>query len=288
MRKPPHTRTNPLLRLFRRQEVTPDQQAFYDVMRAFDEQAVGLALQTQVVATPTRRPWYRLTRRRAVLWLVLLLLLAVLGWWAWTTYGVEEEPAPVAAPAPEPAKPLGTGKPPTLPVKQKISWTEAQVKTLPYEARVKVEERLSLLLKEDTFPGAQFNFAFVPGVNAAVKRDDGSLAISGFFHNGFLKDVVPRQVRISCYVDDRILFEKVFTQGFDTWHPDGVYYMDLLFSKDDIRNPETLDRLLVDAGRLRLWKFVVLMDYEMDGRNRHAGDEGVWTYVNAITLYKQS
>lgn len=278
---PSRSKTRPTLSRFRwrgkRQEIehTAGELAFLEAVHALEEGAAATMLGEPLPEEPKR--WWK---KKRWLLLALLLLLLLLGggvWWWWR--GLAAVTLPVTPPkAAAPAQKV------VLPVRQTIRWSELQVQNLKREERDEIEQKLSSVVASAPFQTATFNFLFASNLNQFSKGGNSGLIVSGFFHNGLLKDVKPEKIKVTAMLDDKVILDRTFNGPFGIWEPGDIHLLTLIFDKEDVHNETDIGRLLKDTNLQRFLRFHVSMAYEQNNDYRHAGDEGSWIFLNTQTL----
>jgi hypothetical protein len=242
------------------------QQMSHEALWTYREQAAGLGF-GEGVAQPMIGEERRARRRfsqRAIVWLLALSLLFNVGQgllvYRLLQQNLEDkhrfatpQPAPAISPQPMPD---------VVRISQPIRWTQAQQSGISKEQRMEIEEQFSQLYDPQHFPKGSVNMLFAAGLNNFVRHHDGSISLSFFLHNGYLRNVKPKVVNISAYYEGRLLLNGSFDKKLEELMSGEVHLCDLVFKPDDIRDPKTVDRLVASPGEQAKLRFDVRLSYD--------------------------
>lgn len=241
--------------------------AFYEALQTYREQAAGAALAgtlTEPSPEEERRERRGRLSRRVMIGLLACSLLINLGQgvlvYKLIKAGLEEDntfATPQTAPVTTP-KPV----PDVVRITQPIHWTPQQLSGISKERRTTMEETFTLLYNNQHFAKGSLNMLYVSGLNSFALHHDGSLGVSVFLHNGYLKNFTPKVANISIYYQNRLMVSGSFEKKIPTMMAGDIYLIDLLFKPDDIRDPDTVDKLAVAQGELAKMRFDVRISYD--------------------------
>ncbi|MGB8953871.1 MAG: hypothetical protein WCC10_00735 [Tumebacillaceae bacterium] len=266
---------------------TPRELAFYEALQSVREQASAVALTTDMPAPAKDARRLRFPSGQVILGGLLgLSLIANLGE-GYVIYNVMKlyaaEKNRYAIPLEEKTQPAP--EPQIAPVRQAVTWDEGQRSMLSKEERTDIESRLSALLTPDVMQSGALNFVFVPGLNHLAAQHDGGVALSAFFHNGFMKAYLPHQIKITATYEGKVILDHAFENTFNEWAPSDVRLIEFAFSYDDVRDAKLLDELMHDTEKQQKIKFDVKMAYQSEKfPTRPDLKEDVWVYLNPHTL----
>jgi hypothetical protein len=257
--------------------------AFYEALESMREQASTSALpvnvQTAVSDEPKHKKRRFFSKNRIMFALLCVSLLGNVGSGALVykllkNYEADKNKfattdTKVVAPKPVPDVVL---------VNQVIHWNATQKSAIAKERRTEIEERLSMLQNSYRWPKGSMNFLFAASLNNFTMTHDGVFSISAFLNNGYLRGYTPKKVHIEATLLGLVIFSGDFENKVDEMLPGEVYLADLAFKPDDIRDPETLDKLIHDPSLQAQLKFDVRMSYE--NLARPDIKEELWMYMN--------
>lgn len=242
--------------------------AFYEALQTYREQAAGTAL-AETLVEPLHEEEERLERRgrfsrRLIVGLLACSLLINLGQgilvYKLIQNGIEKDntfatpqPTPVTTPKPVPD---------VVRIVQPIHWTPQQLSGISKDRRTTMEETFTLLYNNQRFAKGNLNMLYVSGLNSFVVHHDGSLGVSVFLHNGFLKNFTPKAATVSIYYQNRLMVSGTFEKKIPQLMAGEIYLVDLLFKADDIRDPDTVDKLALAQGELAKMRFDVRISYD--------------------------
>ncbi|MCX7570550.1 hypothetical protein OS242_11305 [Tumebacillus sp. DT12] len=241
--------------------------AFYEALQTYREQAAGTALaETLVEPLPEEDRRERRGRfsRRLIVGLLACSLLINLGQgilvYKLIQKGIEKDntfatpqPTPVTTPKPVPD---------VVRIVQPIHWTPQQLSGISKDRRTTMEETFTLLYNNQRFAKGNLNMLYVSGLNSFVVHHDGSLGVSVFLHNGYLKNFTPKAATVSIYYQNRLMVSGTFEKKIPQLMAGEIYLVDLLFKPDDIRDPDTVDKLALAQGELAKMRFDVRISYD--------------------------